>query len=308
MADIIRKRNHHLLKNDGKEILIFGLKSAVRMMSRTKMLLADGTFKCLLTGFSKLHLFHAIVKNNVSLPMLFCLVKGKDGGTYTRLLQLIEELAVDNETSTFGGPVTLICDLEASFINAVKVLYKSVVVKCCFFHFIKNLRTNASPVMTTIRRHGGKHTDAYKLAQRIKRRLMMIPLLPRELIWPEVVRLILRVWDRGCPKHEVHLMVWPRPCSGPTSDGTRRPPPTPVSTHRSGALVEGAFEQTTLLRASTHSSIPKSLASSPSSTSSASLNSRWRSPGRGSKKGVSPGLAQSSPKRTAFLQLNSTSC
>ena len=133
LADIIRKRNHHLLKNDGKEILIFGLKSAVRMMSRTKMLLADGTFKCLLTGFSKLHLFHAIVKNNVSLPMLFCLVKGKDGDAYTRLLQLIEELAVDNETSTFGGPVTLICDLEASFINAVKVLYKSVVSNAAFF-------------------------------------------------------------------------------------------------------------------------------------------------------------------------------
>ena len=189
------------MKNDGDEILIFGLMSAIGVMSKTQMVLADGTFKCVLPGFSQLYVFHAVVKNNVSLPMLFCLVKGKDGETYAKLLQLVEELAVENGTTIFHRRVTLMCDFEASFINTVKDLYRSVEVKCCFFHFVKNLRTNASPVMTAIRRDGGKKTDAYKLAQKTKRRLMMMPLLPWELITPDLVCLILRVWDQGCPRH-----------------------------------------------------------------------------------------------------------
>ena len=162
LDDLIRKKNHHLLKNEEEEILIFGLKSAVGMMSRTKMILADGTFTCLLLGYSQLHVFHAVVKNNVSLPMLFCLVKGKDSETYAKLLQLVEELAVEKGTTIFNRPVTLMCDFEASFISTVKDLYASVEVKCCFFHFVKNMRTNASPVMTAIRRHGDgrrKHTS-----------------------------------------------------------------------------------------------------------------------------------------------------
>ena len=97
MDDLIAKRNHHLLTNDGDEILVFGLRSAVRLMATTKMILADGTFKCVLPGFSQHDILHAVVENNVSLPMLFCLLKRKDCETYTRLLRLVEELAVQQK-------------------------------------------------------------------------------------------------------------------------------------------------------------------------------------------------------------------
>ena len=201
LDDLIRKGNHHLLRNDGNDILVFGLKSSVRIMATTKMILADGTFTCVLPGYSQLYVFHAVVKKNISFPMFFCLVKAKDGETNTRLLRLIEELTVENGTTIFNRPVTLMCDFEAAFIDAVQDLYASVDVKCCHFHFTKNLRTNASQVMTKIRRAAGKTSDAYKLAQRTKRRLMMFLLLPSEIITHEVVSLILRAWQEGCPEH-----------------------------------------------------------------------------------------------------------
>ena len=201
LDDLIAKRNHHLLTNDGDEILVFGLKSAVRLMATTKMILADGTFKCVLPGFSQLYILHAVVENNVSLPMLFCLLKRKDGETYTRLLRLVEELAVRQKTNIFDRPVTLMCDFEKAFIDAVKDNYGSVAIKCCFFHFSKNVRTNATPVMTAIRRAAGKTSKAYRLALKIKRLLRMLPLLPEELITPEVIGLIHRLWQQGCPEH-----------------------------------------------------------------------------------------------------------
>ena len=77
LEDLIQQKSHHLLKNDGEDILIFGLKSAVKMLAATKLILADGTFKCVLPQFTQLYGFHAIVKNNVAIPMLFCLVKGE---------------------------------------------------------------------------------------------------------------------------------------------------------------------------------------------------------------------------------------
>ena len=79
LDDLIEDQSHHLLKNDGDEMLIFGLVSAVRILAATNLILADGTFKCVLPGFSQLYVFHAVVRNNVAIPMLFCLVKGKSG-------------------------------------------------------------------------------------------------------------------------------------------------------------------------------------------------------------------------------------
>ena len=133
LDDLIQNRSHHLLKNDGNEILVFGLKTAVGIMASTNLILADGTFKCVLAGFSQLYIFHAVVKKNVSLPMLFCLVRGKDKEVYRRLLVLVEELAEDNGTRIFNRPVTLMCDFEAAFIDVVKDNFESVNVKCCFF-------------------------------------------------------------------------------------------------------------------------------------------------------------------------------
>ena len=135
LADLIQTRTHHLLKNDGDEILIFGLKSAVGIMATTTMILADGTFKCVLPDYFQLYILHAVVQNNVSFPMFYCLLKGKDGDFYTRLLELIEEIAREDRTAIFNRPVTVMSDFEAAFIDSVKTLFPLVNVKCCFLFY-----------------------------------------------------------------------------------------------------------------------------------------------------------------------------
>ena len=68
---------HHLLANDSENILVFGDRTTVSYMATTNLILADGTFNCVLRGYTQLYIFHVVVANNVSVPALFSLVRGK---------------------------------------------------------------------------------------------------------------------------------------------------------------------------------------------------------------------------------------
>ena len=165
------------------------------------MILADGTFECVLSGFSQLYIFHAIVRNNVSIPMFFCLVRRKTRRYYSKLITMVEEIAVSHKTRIFDRPVTLMCDFEWAFIDAVQSLFGSVRVKCCFFHFTKNIRTKGRPIVNAIKKAVGETSEAYRMAHRTKSRLMMLPLLPEELAIPEVLGLVHRAWTEACPQY-----------------------------------------------------------------------------------------------------------
>ena len=141
---LIALKNHHLLTNEGEDILVFGCREALSHLASTKFMFADGTFRCVPHEYSQLYIFHAHVANNVSFPQLFCLVKGKTAEFYTRLLLLVEGLAAANGMTFFNRQVTLMCDFESSFINTVRKLFGSVTVKCCLFHYEK-LAFQSSP-------------------------------------------------------------------------------------------------------------------------------------------------------------------
>ena len=130
--NIIRFKKHHILQNDGKNILIFGDDKAIQRLVATNVIHADGTFTCVLPGYSQLYILHATVENNVSVPVLFCLLK-KNEARYVKLLSLVEELANETGRTVFNNEVQLMCDFELALIKAVRNRYPLVNVKCCFF-------------------------------------------------------------------------------------------------------------------------------------------------------------------------------
>ena len=91
------------------------------------------------------------------------------------------------------------CDFESSFINAVHQLFHSVKVKCCLFHYTKNLRVKATPIINNIKRQTGTMSETHVLGEKTKRRFMMLPLLPVELATSEVIARILLAWSDHCP-------------------------------------------------------------------------------------------------------------
>ena len=59
---------HHLLANEGEDILVFGDRRTVAYMSTTPLILADGTFSPVLPGYTQLYILHVVVAKNVSVP------------------------------------------------------------------------------------------------------------------------------------------------------------------------------------------------------------------------------------------------
>ena len=102
VEDLITKGGHHLLGNDEqKEILVFGTSAALHYLSVTPIIQCDGTFTCLVLSFTQLYIFHAVLVNGVTYPMLYCLVRGKNEDLYVRLLKLIEDIAMRKSTNRF---------------------------------------------------------------------------------------------------------------------------------------------------------------------------------------------------------------
>ena len=115
---MITTKSHHVLGNDGEDIVVLGLASSIHFLSTTPLIQGDGTFTCVVHPYTQLYVFHALVRNGVSYPVLYCLVKGKNQAMYQRLLRLVEQIARDRNVTILQRPVRLIVDFEKAFHNA----------------------------------------------------------------------------------------------------------------------------------------------------------------------------------------------
>ena len=198
---MIDLRTHHVLGNYKQEIVVFGLPSSIRMLATTTLIHADETFTCVVKPFTQLYIFHGLVKNQVSFPLLYCLVKGKDQAIYKRLLSLVEDIAHEHGVRILDRPVRLMVDFELAFINAARQYEARRNISCCFFHFVANIKKRARAAVEQIKKAVGKSSHEYLLAEKTKRALMMIPLLPLDLITIEVVDMIIMMW-KSFPRGE----------------------------------------------------------------------------------------------------------
>ena len=199
---MIENRTHHILGNDGQDIVVFGTQSAIQMLATTTLIQGNGTFTCVVPPFTQLCIFHGLVKNEVSLPLLYCLVKGKDKTIYTRLLMLIERIAQERGVTILHRPVRVMVDFELVFIKAVRLYEAGRNFHCCFFHFVANIKKRSRPIVDAVKKAAGQSSHEAGLAEKTKRAFMMLPLLPVDFITVEVVDLIVLRWksffgDRG---------------------------------------------------------------------------------------------------------------
>ena len=199
IREILEVGNHHLLCNDGDDILVLGMSTSLAIMSSSPMIHGDGTFTCTIQPFSQLYILHAVVANDTSYPMLYCLLKGKTQSIYKRLLGLIEVTANERHMSVFNRQVRFMVDFEKAFINAIQDYEAGDVIVCCLFHFTKNVRKRANQSIEEIKKRFGKTSIEAQTSEWIKRMFMMLPFLPDSLILPETVDAILGFWEGEFP-------------------------------------------------------------------------------------------------------------
>ena len=120
IADLIEQKIHHVLGNYGDEIVMFGLTSSIVFLSQTTLIQGDGTFTCVVLPFTQLYMFHALLRNGVSYPVLYCLVRGKNEEIYKHILDLVEKIAKERGTTILNRPVRMMVDFELAFIKATR--------------------------------------------------------------------------------------------------------------------------------------------------------------------------------------------
>ena len=101
----------------------------------------------------------------------------------------------------FNRPVKVMADFERPFINAVGQFTGGASIICCFFLFVANVRKQAQRHETLLKDAAGQNQAMIPAANKAKRALMMLPLLPEELICTAVVDLVVGRWKRDFPNH-----------------------------------------------------------------------------------------------------------
>ena len=125
--------NHFLSLSLGADrILIFASPEQLQVLQSAEHFLVDGTFKVTPEIFYQVFIIHAVDREHV-VPVIYSLLRRKDAGTYTRLIDEVVKIAPN------WLPASVMMDFEQASINAFKKKFPSVSLSGCYFHLRQSL-------------------------------------------------------------------------------------------------------------------------------------------------------------------------
>ncbi|KAI6651155.1 hypothetical protein LOD99_5506 [Oopsacas minuta] len=135
-----------------------------RDATRSKIWLADGTFKTAPPLFAQLYVVHGLrggddpMKTGHLLPSLFVLLPNKTEAAYLRMWEQIRLLC------PLAQPQQMLLDFEKGAITSFEHVWPNTVVKCCLFHLTQNIWRHVQSVGMQ-----SAYTHDEELAMRIRR-------------------------------------------------------------------------------------------------------------------------------------------
>mgnify|MGYP002864159244 CR=1 FL=1 len=103
------------------------------MLQTAEHFLVDGTFKVSPEIFYQVFIIHAVYRKHV-VPVIYSILRRKNGGTYTRLINEIVNIAPN------WSPTSVMMDFEQASINALKKKFPSVSLSGCYFHLRQSIQ------------------------------------------------------------------------------------------------------------------------------------------------------------------------
>lgn len=162
--------NFLLYQGEGVDnFFIFGSPGCMKLIKKTDLYLADGTFRSVPKPFEQLFTVHVDIGSTrevtTIIPIFFCLLPNKKETTYTEVFRVLKE-KFQVSISFFKS------DWETAIMNAVRTVHPDVHIKGCFYHFSNAIWKNAEKLgMTMDKQH-----------RRIVRLTSNLALLPVEYV------------------------------------------------------------------------------------------------------------------------------
>ncbi len=122
---------HYDATEEGRRIVIFTTRKNLEILTASKIIKSDGTFKIAPLFLTQLYTLHGSFHGKF-VPLVFVLLSHKDKQSYSAMLAKIRELCPGME------PGVIITDIERGAINAYKKYFANSQQKCCFFHLAQN--------------------------------------------------------------------------------------------------------------------------------------------------------------------------
>ncbi|CAM4942461.1 unnamed protein product [Rotaria socialis] len=123
----------------GGRLLIFASDEQLNVLFHSEVLFADGTFKVSPTLFEQLYVLHGLQTGEV-LPICFILTSNRKRDTYAAIFRSLKRIGL--KMSFDLKPLSIICDFEQSFMNAVTNELPQTIVTGCWFHFWQSCYRN----------------------------------------------------------------------------------------------------------------------------------------------------------------------
>ncbi|KAL0267264.1 UNVERIFIED_CONTAM: hypothetical protein PYX00_009585 [Menopon gallinae] len=113
-------------------VVIFGTRAYLPLLSEVKDWYAEGSIQSVSHSFCQLYTIY-VIKDGVSLPVVFCLVSDKCEATYIAVCRALKNLVPDLR------PESILMDFEIGAINAFEKEFPDTRLKGCFSHFTRNI-------------------------------------------------------------------------------------------------------------------------------------------------------------------------
>ncbi|XP_068224123.1 uncharacterized protein [Palaemon carinicauda] len=122
----VTTRGENFLQYSCEELSIYSTSRNLQLLKEKIRWFCDGTFDCAPIG-RQLYTIHAMIQENKTLPLVYCITTHKNEKTYDTIFGWLESRNL--------RPASVSLDFELSAINSVKKFFPNAEICGCFFHF-----------------------------------------------------------------------------------------------------------------------------------------------------------------------------
>jgi hypothetical protein len=122
-----RKKTFLSLLDNNWGLAVFTISRNLKTLAKCHTVYIDGTFVTI----------HGYFRDRL-IPLVFCLLNGKQVGQYRKILRLIKRKTLRVSSQPFA-PQKLVCDFEAAIIAAIQIVLPNTRVQGCYFHLCQSL-------------------------------------------------------------------------------------------------------------------------------------------------------------------------
>ena len=123
-----------------RRIIMIGCPELLDGLARSKLWLADGTFKVVPGLFFQLYTVHFDNGSGVTPCGIYCLLANKTGCTYDAALREIKQLIPQ------AAPDKILVDFERAAINSFSAAFPNAIITGCYFHLCQSVTRKVNEV------------------------------------------------------------------------------------------------------------------------------------------------------------------